>query len=191
MTDEEFNACSALLTMSEKKLLFSLIYAQQSTAVLEIGTWSGGSARIIVAALRAAGRNGKLACVDLTFDKVSEETRAFIKDDCYFIEGDCRSVIPLAYKKMGRPFNFVFIDGDHSTEFAYADTMNSIPFLASEAYLLYHDCYNPPTAEAIRMALRDDSRLIDCGIISHSPVEVDGRLYHGLRLVRFVKQRAY
>ena len=67
----------------------------------------------------------------------------------------------------GQPFEFALIDGDHSYEGVLKDIEGVLPYLADQAYLLFHDCHYPEVEQAIETALRQNAGiLIDCGILS-------------------------
>ena len=183
-------AAPAQLLVPERLLLYTLTYSLQPQRVLEIGTCHGGSALILCAALDDLG-NGRLVCVDPQ-PEIADSTWQAIEHRAALIEEGSPACLPRAAELAGGPFDLAFIDGDHSRAGALADIEGTLPLLAPEAYLLFHDCHYFEVAEAIDEALARHSGLQDCGILSTAEnvqegAVVDGHqvVWGGLRLLRW------
>ncbi len=177
----------AVEKLEDRLLLFALIFGIKPKRCLEIGTFQGGSAQIIVSALDACGQ-GKLVSIDPA-PKIPEEVRAEIAHRHELIVGPSPACIAAASKRFeeGR-FDFVFIDGDHDR--AYADIEGVLPFLAHGAYLLCHDCFYKNVKRDIQRALSRFPQLVDCGILGNKFVEIDGHPWTGTHMLRFTSPEA-
>ena len=176
------------MTMSERVLLYGLIAGLRPRRCLEIGTFKGGSALIITAALDDLG-DGRLACVDPE-PKVLPEHWATIAHRATLFAATSPAILPEASRTVGGKFDFALIDGDHSTEGVMRDIEGTLPLLEDHAYLLFHDAHNAETAEGIDRAVRNPKNgLIDAGILSteKTPDAVPGVFWGGLRLLRFTR----
>lgn len=152
----------AQMTICERVVLYALVIGQRPRRILEIGTRYGGSALIMVSALDDLG-SGELVSVDPNAD-IKPETWARISHRATQIPAPSPAALGLAAES--GPFDFVLIDGEHSTEGVIRDVEGSLPFLVPGAYLVFHDAHHPPVAEGIRAALARHPELIDCGLIS-------------------------
>lgn len=176
------------MTMSERVLLYGLIAGLRPRRCLEIGTFKGGSALIITAALDDLGE-GRLACVDPE-PKVLPEHWATIAHRATLFAAPSPAILPEASRAVGGKFDFALIDGDHSTEGVLRDIEGTFPLLEDHAYLLFHDAHNAETAEGIDRAARNPKNgLVDAGILSteKTPDAVPGVFWGGLRLLRFTR----
>jgi predicted O-methyltransferase YrrM len=184
----------AQLRMPERVLLYALIYALKPRMVLEIGTCEGGSALIIGGSLDDIG-GGHIVCVDQKF-QISERTWTLLSHRVTRVEGTTPGVLRDAARAAGTPFDFAFIDGDHSTAGLLRDIEGTLPLLAPQAYLLFHDAQHPDVRAALdEIVRRHSNELIDCGdvsaeqtIIEHSDVGV--HVWSGFRLLRFKRRQA-
>ena len=174
------------MTMSERIVLYSLVIGLRPLRCLEIGTFKGGSALIIVAALDDAG-DGILVCVDPNA-KVKPEHWKEIAHRAILFQASSPEILPEASRAVGGKFDFTLIDGDHTTEGVVRDIAGVLPHLESPAYLLLHDAHNQEVSEGIRTALGDAGNcLTDCGLISTEKTAdaSTGADWGGLRLLRF------
>lgn len=181
----------AQMEMSERLLLFALVVSLQPETVLEIGVSRGGSSALIAHAMDAIDK-GRLFSIDPE-PQVSETLAQSIAHraviHCGPSPADIRSMAQMA----GTPFDFAFIDGDHSYQGVVDDINGVLECLADSAYLLFHDAYFHDVRDGIDAGLRQHGDVLqDCGILTHSPVrwagnidEADTIRYGGLRLVAF------
>jgi len=184
---------SVEMLLPERLLLYSTVFGLKPRRALEIGTFRGGSASLICAAMDDNGF-GKLVCVDPE-PRILPEAEERIRGRATVIAGASPDVLPRAREAAGGAFDFALIDGDHSREGVVRDVEGTLPHLADEAYLLFHDCHYFEVEEAIDAVLvARGGELVDGGVLStaRNPVEgegstQDGRqvVWGGLRLLRF------
>lgn len=178
----------AQMILSERLLLYSLVYGLRPTVGLEIGTAQGGAAMIISAAMDAAGC-GKLICIDPA-PQISRDHLMQSAHRAFLIEGTSPEAIVRAYEHVGSPFDFILVDGDHSYSGVLRDIEGSLQFLHYKSYLLFHDAHYVEVEEAIEEALKRYP-LVDCGMVSveSNPTNDFYRdkpiVWGGLRLLRF------
>ena len=136
----------------ERVLLYALVFALAPRRCLEIGVRWGGGSRIIHAAL-ADLAHGHLVSIDpapaLEFDW------QLLADRATLIIGSSPADLPRCRTAADGPFDFVFIDGDHSEAACFADLQGVAEITAPGANILLHDAYHPPVERAISRALRD------------------------------------
>jgi predicted O-methyltransferase YrrM len=175
--------------MSERVLLYGLIAGLRPRRCLEVGTFKGGSAMIITAALDDLGQ-GRLACVDPNA-QVSTEHWQSIAHRATLFQGPSPDVLPQASQTVGGKFDFALIDGDHSTEGVIRDIRGTLPHLENQAYLLLHDAHNADVIEGIDQCVRDPANgLTDCGLLSTEKTAdaAPGIFWGGSRLLRFTRK---
>lgn len=181
----------AQMVLPERLLLYSLVYALRPTLALEIGTAEGGSARIICAAMDAAG-GGRLVCVDPA-PNIAPEHWVHIDHRVALVRGTSTetAAIVRASGVENVQFDFVLVDGDHSYQGVLNDIEIVSQFLHEGSYLLFHDAHYFEVRKAIDTALRQYP-LVDCGLLSLEATETNetylGHLvrWGGLRLLRCV-----
>jgi predicted O-methyltransferase YrrM len=160
------NQAPAWLSPAERLLLYTLVYCLRPERYLEIGTFKGGSALIAAAAMEASANDGKLFCVEPR-PQISEDHWARIAARTTLLQGFSPHILPRAYEAAGGPFDFVFIDGDHTAKGVERDAEGVLPFVSEGAYLLFHDGFFPDVARGIRaFSARHTTRLVDCGILT-------------------------
>ena len=178
------------MTMSERVLLYALIAGLRPQRCLEVGTFRGGSALIIAAALDDLG-TGRLACVDPNAQIQPEHWR-LIAHRASLFHAPSPEVLPQASQAAGGKFDFALIDGDHSTAGVIGDIEGVLPHLADDAYLLLHDAHNAEVREGIERCLRKTALgLTDAGLLSteKTPDSAPGVFWGGLRLLRCTRHR--
>ena len=177
----------AQLGLEERHMLFSLVFALKPQRVLEIGTFRGGSAQIIVAALDQV-KNGVLICVDPT-PEITTDWRT-IAHRATLLQKPSPQALAEACDLAGGEFDFCFIDGWHVYTQVLADTLGVLAHMAAGGHILFHDAYQPHVREAIDDLTANLPFLSDCGIISRSRNDAPGGPFAGLRLIRVLPQPA-
>lgn len=175
-----------LMTFTERVVLYGTVFGQRPARCLEIGTHQGGSAAIIVAALDDVGA-GSLVCIDPN-PVVTPETWGQISHRATLIAGGSPEVLLKAREAAGGPFDFALIDGDHELPGVVRDIEGTLPLLAHEAHLLFHDAHFGPVGEAIdQMLEKYAGALVDCGMMSveTTPDPTPGISWGGLRMLRY------
>lgn len=184
------------MMMAERLLLYSLTLGLKPNLCLEIGTFRGGSAAILCAAMDDNG-HGRLVCVDPE-PRVADSTWQAIAHRTSLYQGASPGVLSTIPELAGGGVDFVLIDGDHSREAVLADVRGSVPFLADQANLLFHDCHYREVHQAIEDLLAESPEsFVDCGVLSvHETVDKEHLdrdpvppVWAGLRLLRFCRGR--
>jgi len=178
------------MSMGERVVLYALVYGLRPDRVLEIGTFRGGSSMIISAALDDVG-SGNLVCVD-PVPQVAPDNWAQIEHRATMLAGPSPAILDQATAAAGGRFDFALIDGDHSYDGVIADIEGTLPLMADDAHILFHDAHYFEVAEALVETLtRHPDVLIDCGMISteqtQDPASGGERpvIWGGLRMLRY------
>ena len=179
----------------ERAVLYSLVRGLSPGCCLEIGTFRGGAAVIICAALDD-NDHGQLVCVDPA-PRITGESWRRIMHRATLCTGSSPAALAEAARIAGEPFDFALIDGDHTTAGVLADIEGVLPLLADRAYLLFHDCHYHEVEAAVHQALQEHAhQLIDCGVVSVEEKQQAGEWavvagkpvkWGGLRLLRFLR----
>lgn len=186
---------TALMTMSERTVLYGLVFGLRPQRTVEIGTHKGGSARIIHAALSDIGA-GTLVCID-PVPVIAPEHWEELKDRTTLLAGPSPDLLPQARELAGGPFDLALIDGDHEAPGLIRDIEGTLEVLADHAYLIFHDAHYMGVADGIDQMLdKHRDSLSDCGFVSveetHEDRVVNGRkvVWGGLRLLRYQRPAA-
>ena len=176
--------------MPERVLLYGVVAGLAPKRSLEIGTFLGGSALIIGAALDDVDA-GQMWCVDPE-PRVAEADWRRIEHRATMLAMPSPEALDKARELAGGPFDFALIDGDHSLERVRLDIAGTLPVLADEAWILFHDAHFFGVRDAIEEALvRHSAELHDGGLLSgHSTTDEQGVVWGGLRLLRFARRTA-
>ena len=112
-----------------------------------------------------------------------------LSDRATLVTGFSPAALPEAMNAAGGPFDLVLIDGDHTRAGVLRDADGVLPFVASGASLLFHDCHNPDVRNGIDdFARRHANRLADAGpltreITLHQNPDGSTTPWGGLRLI--------
>lgn len=156
----------AWMTRAERLLLYSLVFGLRPRCYLEIGTLEGGSALIVSTAMDASGNDGRMVCVEPN-PQIDPEHWSRIGSRATLLQGSSPDVLPDAYETAGSPFDFVFIDGDHTYAGVLRDANGVLPFVADGAYLLFHDSFLPDVARAVHVFVAQHSdQIVDFGTLT-------------------------
>ncbi|MCA9946212.1 MAG: class I SAM-dependent methyltransferase [Ardenticatenaceae bacterium] len=177
------------MSRAERLLLYTLIFTLRPSRYLEIGTFQGGSALVVNAALDALNSQTPLICVDPEWNVAPEDWQK-IEHRATFIEGYSPAILPKAEEAAGGKFDFVLIDGDHSYEGVLRDARGVLPHLAPNAYLLFHDSFFTNVARGLnQFANENANQLVDFGSLTREVTveahEEKGAIqWGGLRLMQ-------
>ena len=183
------NKTPAWMSSSERLLLFALVFALRPKRYLEIGTFQGGSALLVAAAMDAANIEGTLLCIDPA-PKISEENWRRLEKRTILLTGSSPQILPEALRQAGGKFDLILIDGDHSYEGAMSDAEGVLPFLAEDGYIFFHDCFFPDVQIAIDDFVKaNGGRIVDIGALTRETTSVtsptgDVSQWGGLRMLQ-------
>lgn len=174
------------LTFDERQILFALIRGIRPERVLEIGSFHGGSASIICAAMEDNGK-GKLIGIDPEPAISTPQQRFFGRFE--LIEGISPTAITIAREHAGGSFDLAHLDGINMYDQAIKDLEGTLPHLKDEAYILVNNPFHYGVNRAISEFVEKHNDIMDCGFLSQTvDTEVDPDVaYAGLRLLRHFK----
>jgi hypothetical protein len=168
----------AQLNMSERMTLFSLTLGRRPARAVEIGSFRGGSAQIIVHAMDLNGF-GELVMIEPNprfppglWDGLSHRSM--------LVSG----ASPAAFAAVQGVFDFAFIDAIHTRECVRADLTAVAERLVPDGIVLLHDVLHPEVRAGINDVLQS-SDLVDCGCLCTNAYFDDrGISWAGLGMVR-------
>jgi cephalosporin hydroxylase len=168
--------------MAQRLFLWSFIYGVCPKRYLEIGTAEGGSAMIVMSAIKALGfEDFQGICIDPKFDITTETKQALENNFTFFEEISSLEVMKKAKTQVGGFFDVLLVDGDHTYDYALADIILAIPFVQPGGYILVDDAGYYQVRDAIQYAV-ERFNLIDAGFMcrhitpykKHHVIEKDG-----------------
>ena len=182
----------ALMTFSERVVLYGIVFGLRPLRCLEIGTNKGGSSLIIGAALDDIGA-GHLVCVDQN-PMIAPEHWEQLAHRVTLLKGTSPDILGQGVEVAGGKFDFALIDGDHELPGVIQDIEGVLPLLKDEAYMIFHDAHYYQVRKGIdEMLVKYKERLSDCGMLSVEQVP-ENRIengypvvWGGLRMVRYCK----
>ena len=168
----------AQLSMTERITLFSLTLGRRPTRAIEIGSFRGGSAQIIVHAMDLNGF-GELVMIDPNpqfppglWDGLSH--RATLVSEAS----------PTALAAVQGVFDFAFIDATHTRECVRADLTVVVERLVPDGIVLLHDVLHSEVRAGINDVLQLGG-LVDCGCLcTNASFDVTGMSWAGLGMLR-------
>lgn len=176
------SACMSLMPPAQRMFFWSFIYGLNPKTYLEIGSATGGSANIVMTAMKALGsKDFQGVCIDPKFE-FPKPLRAALQDNFLLIEEfSSLSAMKKAREAVGDLFDVILVDGDHTYDYALADILLVIPFIKPGGYLLVDDAGYFQVRDAIQYTL-ENTNLLDAGFISrhltkydmHHQIETDG-----------------
>jgi hypothetical protein len=171
-----------LMPVAQRLFLWSFIYGVCPKRYLEIGTAEGGSAMIVMSAIKALGFDDfQGICIDPKFD-ISQKTKLALQNNfTFFEEISSLNVMKKAKAQVGGFFDVLLVDGDHTYDYALADIILAIPFVQPGGYILVDDAGYYQVRDAIQYTVERFS-LIDAGFMcrhitpykKHHVIEKDG-----------------
>lgn len=132
------------------QMLYSLIRAARPQIVFEYGVCHAFGTGYMAQALKD-NEYGHIWGFDLNvlpsaFELLKE---AGLRDQVTLVEGDSKEQGSKKAKSLGEEIDFVFIDGDHTTEGMYGDFKSIEKYLAPQALVIFHDIALGGVAKAL------------------------------------------
>jgi len=162
-----------LIQPAERMFLYGVLCAlpQERVRAVEIGTWKGTTMHVLRRAC------DELYCIDPEPQWIAREeftTRA--GNPVRLIQGFSPKDL---VEHVPAPYTFVFVDGDHSEEGVYRDTMGLEPLMERGGVICFHDGNHPPVQRGIDRACKEWRRKHNlyhraCDTISETPDGVFG-----------------
>jgi len=171
----------AALAVRERVFLYGLVFALAPMRVLEVGTFKGGSARIISAALDDLKRGGELVTIDPSPEQIAIDWSS-IAHNTRSVKGYFPWDFERSPELAALRFDLAFIDGDHGYDGVFEDLRRLPKFLLPDSYVLLHDASNAEVSKAIDRAI-EECGYRDCGKVGRITNTSEGSLYGGLRLL--------
>ena len=184
------NQTASQMTWAERVLLYTSVFSCRPKRCLEIGTFRGGSALIIVAALNDMG-SGRLVCVD-PYPRMAPETWAQLVHRTTLIQGTSPGALAEAAAAAGGKFDWALIDGGHDYDSLVRDLEGTMPVLEDEAYILFHDAHYKDVEAGLNDMYAKHPELIDMGMMAKPRVpdgDNPGIYWGGIRMARFLRKR--
>jgi predicted O-methyltransferase YrrM len=123
----------------EAEVTYLLIRSSRPEVVVEISPSGGWSSLWMLSALKDNG-TGHLYSYDLVDDATKNIPLALSTGRWTFVRGDVRQAV----RNLPRPIDYLFIDSDHSAEFADWYIQNVFPLLARNAIVSVDDVFRAP-----------------------------------------------
>ncbi len=148
---DERDPLMGFLSTDEAAILAHMASAIPDAEALEIGSHRGWSTAHI------AGNVKFLDVVDPIFsneehkaDVIASLESAGVVDNCSLVAGKSPQTIEeLAAKRNGKPWSFIFVDGDHEGNAASLDAMTVSKHAARDAVVVFHDLSSPDVANGL------------------------------------------
>jgi predicted O-methyltransferase YrrM len=166
------DARHGLIQIAERGFLFGLLCAlpQKFIRAVEIGTWTGTTMHVLRRAC------DELYCIDPEPQwQENPEHRTRSGNPVRLIKG----YSPRDLEKIPAPFTFVFVDGDHSEQGVYRDTMALEPLMERGGIICFHDANHPPVEKGLLAASNEWKRKHNlfhraCDTLSQTPDGIFG-----------------
>jgi predicted O-methyltransferase YrrM len=123
----------------EAEVTYLLIRTARPERVVEISPSGGWSSLWLLSALRD-NRTGQLYSYDLVDDATMNIPAPLREKRWTFVQGDVRRAVPA----LPRPIDYLFIDSDHSAEFADWYVRDVFPLLSPNAIVSVDDVFRGP-----------------------------------------------
>ncbi|MGA7862347.1 MAG: class I SAM-dependent methyltransferase [Thermoplasmata archaeon] len=123
----------------EAEVTYLLIRNSRPQVVVEISPSGGWSSLWMLSALRDNG-TGCLYSYDLVDDATRNIPATLSEQRWMFVRGDVRRAV----RRLPRPIDYLFIDSDHSAEFADWYLQNVFPLLSPNAIVSVDDVFRGP-----------------------------------------------
>lgn len=124
----------------EAEITYLLIRAQRPKVIVEMSPNAGWSTTWILSALRDNADGGQLWSYDLHDTSTKLVPRRLAQGRWHFVQGDARNTVPSA-----PDFDYLFIDSDHTRDFAEWFVQMLFPRLKPGCQVSVHDVFHQAT----------------------------------------------
>jgi predicted O-methyltransferase YrrM len=148
------------MNMQDVIFLYSVVFSKKPKHILEIGHYKGWSTCVMYGAV-CDNNHGHIYSVDRT-DEIQPAVKALIQSRTTLIH-ECSSNLLHIPEIENKKFQLVFIDGDHSYDWALLDLHNSVQLADKECCFLVHDIDLDSVNHAVDSFVKSRSDITDCG----------------------------
>lgn len=138
----DYSVCWQMSPQERASILLILRRLEYSTTAIEIGCYTGGFLRQLVAT------HQHVFSIDLDHKLIDKNNRNFSLVSWF--TGDSKEQIPIALTSATLPISFMLIDGDHSYNGVSTDLYKCLEYIpTTECIILVHDSWYGPSRKAL------------------------------------------
>lgn len=133
------------LSINERFQLYYALFTEcerlESCTIIEVGSWAGGSMKIMLDACKAQDCRTKFVSIDPSVQKdFSRVSELFGSESVMQIALDsARATSIVGSLELTGPIHVLFVDGDHSYEWVSHDLNAYVPLVAPGGLIIVHD----------------------------------------------------
>jgi predicted O-methyltransferase YrrM len=147
---DDRNPMMGFLSVDEASVLHTLALALPECEALEIGCHRGWSTAHLAAAVKQLDVIDPVLADPAHFADVEQSlTSAGVRDKCALYGATSPAKVHELIKERGRPWSFIFVDGDHEPDGPLWDAQTVANCAARDAIIVFHDLASPVVAEGL------------------------------------------
>jgi predicted O-methyltransferase YrrM len=147
---DDRNPMMGFLSVDEASILHTLALALPDCEALEIGCHRGWSTAHLAAGVKQLDVIDPVLADPAHLADVEQSlTRAGVRDKCALYAAPSPAKVLELVKERGRPWSFIFVDGDHEPDGPLWDTQTVANCAARDAIIVFHDLASPVVAEGL------------------------------------------
>jgi hypothetical protein len=147
---DDRNPLMGFLSVDEASVLHSLALALPDSEALEIGCHRGWSTAHLAAGVKQLDVVDPVLSDPAHLADVEESlTRAGVRDRCALYGAQSPAKVLELLKERGRPWSFIFVDGDHEPDGPLWDAQTVANCASRDALIVFHDLASPVVAEGL------------------------------------------
>jgi hypothetical protein len=147
---DDRNPLMGFLSVDESSILHTLALAMPQCEALEIGCHRGWSTAHLAAGVKTLDVvDPVLADAAHMADVESSLARAGVRDQCNLYGATSPAKVLELLKERGRPWSFIFVDGDHEPDGPLWDAQTVANCATRDAIIVFHDLASPVVAEGL------------------------------------------
>jgi hypothetical protein len=147
---DDRNPMMGFLSADEASVLHTLALALPDSEALEIGCHRGWSTAHLAGAVKQLDVVDPVLSDPAHFADVEQSlTRAGVRDRCSLFGAPSPAKVIELLKERGRPWSFIFVDGDHEPDGPLWDAQTVANCAARDSIIVFHDLASPVVAEGL------------------------------------------
>ncbi len=147
---DDRNPMMGFLSVDEASILHTLARALPECEALEIGCHRGWSTAHLAAGVKQLDVIDPVLADAAHFADVEQSlTSAGVRDKCALYGAVSPAKVHELIKERGRPWSFIFVDGDHEPDGPLWDAQTVANCAARDAIIVFHDLASPVVAEGL------------------------------------------